>query len=115
MKAGDVLATEKILEEKLGISRTSIREALGLLETRHGVGRFLREFNYDAILANLSVNIEVNVKDFQDIIAVRMALASSFVEQVLSLIGPEDHAAPDAVLDIIEEQELFQTHTEFHG
>ena len=51
----------------MGISRTSIREALrslealGIMESRHGVVRFLREFNYDAILKNLSYHIEVNV------------------------------------------------------
>ncbi len=128
LKSGDMMPTEKMLEEQLGISRTSIREALrsleaiGILESRHGVGRFLREFNYDAILNSLSYNIEVNVKDFREIIDVRIALESSFLEKNVPRFSPKDIEDLYSILERMEqgvqrqqdEQELISTHTEFH-
>ncbi|RKX78526.1 MAG: hypothetical protein DRP87_06075 [Spirochaetes bacterium] len=128
LKAGDVLPTEKVLEEQLGISRTSIREALrslealGIVESRHGVGRFLRDFNYDAILENLSYNIQVNVKDFRDIIDVRIALETSFLELEVPRFSESDIEELRAILNKMEyqvnhgyrDEELIQTHTSFH-
>jgi len=128
LKAGDMLPTEKELEEKLCISRTSIREALrslealGIVESRHGVGRFLREFNYDPILENLSYNIEVNVKDFREIIDVRIALESSFIEKTIFRFTGQDILELYVILEKMEyqvnhgyeDQELIQAHTDFH-
>ena len=112
----------------MGISRTSIREALrslealGIMESRHGVGRFLREFNYDAILENLSYHIEVNVKDFREIIDVRIALESSFLSKIISRFTDQDIAELYEVLGEMEYQvnhgykdrELIKAHTDFH-
>jgi DNA-binding FadR family transcriptional regulator len=128
LKAGDLIPTEKELGEQLGISRTSIREALrsleaiGIIESKHGVGRFLREFNYDAILQNLGYNIQVNVQDFREIIEVRVALEQSFVEQVAGRIKPhtieELHRIVGTLDELIAtgrpEEELINTHTQFH-
>ena len=128
LKAGDMLPTEKVLEQALGISRTSIREALrslealGIVESRQGKGRFLREFNYDAILANLSYNIAVNVKDFWDVIEVRIALESSFLERVVPAFTNREVAElyeilgrmESEVIEGVAEQDLINTHTEFH-
>ncbi len=128
LRGGDPIPTEKSLEEKLGISRTSIREALrslealGILETRHGVGRFLRDFNYDAILASLSYNIAVNVKNFREIIEVRIALETSFLETVTPTMSDAVIAELNEIVDLLEQQvrdgaadeDLIQTHTDFH-
>lgn len=128
MKAGDMIPTEKALEVQLGISRTSIREALrslealGIIETRHGVGRFLRKFNFDAILNNLSYNIPVNVKDFREMIDVRIALESTFLQWVIPEISETDIAELHEILARLEyevkhgyaDEDLIQAHTEFH-
>ena len=128
LKSGDLLPTEKMLEEQLGISRTSIREALrsleaiGILESRQGVGRFLRDFNCDAILDSLSYNIKVNVKDFREIIDVRIALESSFLEKNINRFTSRDIEDLYVILEKMEqgvkrrqnEQELIVVHTEFH-
>ncbi len=128
LKAGDMLPTEKALEEQLGISRTSIREALrsleaiGIIETRHGVGRFLRHFNYDAIIENLSYNIELNVKDFRDVIDIRVALEVSFLDRVIPFFTEGDIQELRDLLGQLEvevraqeeEQELIENHTAFH-
>lgn len=46
IQAGEKLPSERVLSERLGVGRSSVREALrslellGLIETRHGEGRF---------------------------------------------------------------------------
>jgi len=128
MRAGDPMPTEKMLEEQLGISRASVREALrsletlGIVETRHGVGRFLREFNFDAILDSLSYNIPVNAKDFREMIDVRIALESTFIERVAPQISDADIAELETILAQLArevdhgstDEDLIQAHTNFH-
>ncbi|MFI8922735.1 FadR/GntR family transcriptional regulator [Lysinibacillus fusiformis] len=47
IQAGEKLPSERVLSERLGVGRSSVREALrslellGLIETRHGEGTFL--------------------------------------------------------------------------
>lgn len=128
LKPGDLIPTEKALGEALGISRTSIREALrsleavGSIETRHGVGRFVREFNYDALVSSLTHGMQVSVKNFDDIIAVRMALEHTFITRSIPLLTPEDiqtlrmllQRMSDIASGDTEEDELISVHTEFH-
>ena len=128
LKPGSILPTEKVLEEQLGISRTSIREALrslealGIVETRHGVGRFLREFNFDAILDSLSFNIQVNVKDFRQMINVRIALESTFLKWVTPEMTDDDiqdlyeilYRMENEVQHDLADEDLIRVHTEFH-
>ncbi len=85
LKSGDQLPTENSLAEQLGISKTTVREALkalenvGILEARHGIGNFIREFSYDAILENLPYSLESDVNSFQEIVEVRECLESHFL------------------------------------
>ena len=58
-KAGGRIPSENELAEGMGVSRVSVREGLqmlvtlGLLETRHGEGTFVREFTGDAYMNEL--------------------------------------------------------------
>jgi GntR family transcriptional repressor for pyruvate dehydrogenase complex len=58
-KPGSKIPSENELAETMGVSRVSLREGLqmlvtlGLLETRHGEGTFVREFTGDAYLNEL--------------------------------------------------------------
>jgi GntR family transcriptional repressor for pyruvate dehydrogenase complex len=128
LTAGDMLPTEMKLSEVLGISRSSIREALkslealGIINTIHGVGRFLREFNYDVILENLSYKLVINVSDFKEIVDVRMALENAFIQKAMLLLTPDDFDNLDSLIlnmkkNIAEqgpESELVPIHTKFH-
>ncbi len=128
LKPGDLIPTEKALGEELGISRTSIREALrsleaiGSIETRHGVGRFVREFNYDALVSSLTHGIQVSINNFDDIIAVRMALEHTFIVRSIPLLTGENitklrmllQRMSDIAAGDPEEDELISVHTEFH-
>ena len=55
LRAGDKLPAERNLSESLGVSRTSVRdalkrlEALGILEVRRGKGTFVRTTQYPAL------------------------------------------------------------------
>ncbi|KJZ88583.1 transcriptional regulator, putative pyruvate dehydrogenase complex repressor [Clostridium sp. IBUN22A] len=61
LKSGDKLPSERELAEKLQVSRTSVREALkalsmlGLIDSKHGDGNFIKSNVEDCLLEPLSV------------------------------------------------------------
>lgn len=128
LKAGDMLPPEVELSAILGISRPSMREALrslealGILRTVHGVGRFIRDFNYDAMVENLIYNLRIHMDDFREIIDVRMVLEEAFIARSMRLLDETDWHELDRLVDTMErqvaerrsEEELVQTHTRFH-
>ena len=128
MKSGDPFPTEYELAEKLGISRTAIREALkkfetlGIIEVRPGVGRFVREFNFEAILEGLPYNLEMDIKNFQEVLEVRFCLESWFIAKDINKYTKENIAEFKEtlkklelqVLNNFEEKELVETHSQFH-
>lgn len=130
MKAGDMLPTEKTLENLLGLSRTSIREALrsmearGIIEAHQGQGRFLRGYNYDSFIDNISYNLEVNAERFKEVIDVRIALELHFLENIAPLYTSKDIERIEKNLEDLktcintegekEEDRLIQIHKEFH-
>jgi len=85
LKSGDHLPTENKLAEQLGISKTTVREALkalenvGILEARHGVGNFIKAFSYDVILENLPYSLETDVNSLQEIVEIRECLEANFL------------------------------------
>ncbi len=85
LKSGDQLPTESNLAEKLGISKTTVREALkalenvGILESRHGVGTFIRQFSYEVILENLPYSLESELHSLREIVEVRACLERYFI------------------------------------
>lgn len=128
MKSGDPFPTEYELAEKLGISRTAIREALkrletlGIIEVRPGVGRFVREFNFEAILKGLPYNLEMDIKNFREVLEVRFCLESWFIAKDINKYTKENIVKFKAilkklefqVLNNFEEKELVETHSQFH-
>jgi len=128
MKNGDLFPTEHELAEKLGISRTAIREALkkletlGIIEVRPGVGRFIREFNFEAILKSLPYNLEMDIKNFQEVLEVRFCLESWFIAKDINKFTEENIAECKEILKKLEfqvinnfeEKESVETHAQFH-
>ncbi len=96
LKAGDQLPTESSLAERLGISKTTVREVLkalgnvGILESRHGVGNFIKAFSYDAILENLPYSLESDVHSLQEIVEIRACLESYFIVRDLQKFDDRD-------------------------
>lgn len=128
MKSGDPLPPEKEIAEKFGISRSAVREALrgletlGIIEVRHGVGRFIREFNFEAILKNLPYSLQTNIDPFREILEVRFCLESWFIAKDINKLTQDDindlkgilTQLEHQVLNNVEEKELIETHTQFH-
>lgn len=128
MKSGDPFPTEYELAKELGISRTAVREALkrlealGIIEVRPGVGRFVREFNFEAILNGLPYNLEMDIKNFGEVLEVRFCLESYFIAKDINKFTLENIAELKKILHKLEfqsfnnfeEKELVETHSQFH-
>jgi len=127
-KTGDILPSEKILGEQLGVSRTAIREALkvletiGLIETKRGVGRFVRNFNYEILLKNLPYSLKLDINNFWEVFEVRFCLESWFIAKDINRYTQSDIKKLNSVVNKIEELvkenadelELVDIHSKFH-
>ena len=128
LKGGDPIPTEAELAEGLGVSRTAVREglksleSLGIIEVKPGVGRFLKNFNFDSILENLTYSIEMDVRDFRDLLEVRIALESSFIGDYIHSYTEDQLARLEGIIaemrrldtEGCSEEALIQVHTRFH-
>ncbi|QDP99751.1 FadR family transcriptional regulator [Lysinibacillus fusiformis] len=73
IQAGEKLPSERVLSERLGVGRSSVREALrslellGLIETRHGGGTFLAATHKHQLVEVLSMFILEDEKSKKDV------------------------------------------------
>lgn len=126
---GSSLPTEKVLSEMLGISRTVIREALngleliGLVETRHGVGRFIGKVDVGSIVKNLIYTIPATPESFKDLIEIRITLETTFILRDLEQFTSEDiresrknlKEQHEMIANECDEEQLIKAHAEFHN
>ena len=79
-KNGDKLPSERELSEKMAVSRTSIREALrvletmGVVESRQGEGNFICSNIEKSLLQPLSMMFKLNNGSWSDIFELRNIL-----------------------------------------
>jgi DNA-binding FadR family transcriptional regulator len=108
LRAGDRLPTEDELAGRLGVSRTVVREALsglealGIIEVRHGLGRYVREFNFSAILDNLAYSMLFDVHTFEEILDIRQALETAFLPRAIAALSTERLSAMEETLREME-------------
>jgi GntR family transcriptional regulator, transcriptional repressor for pyruvate dehydrogenase complex len=75
IRAGDKLPSERVLAERLGTGRSTIREALrslellGLIESRQGEGTFLSDFRKHQLVEVLAAFILQEPKSLEDVSA----------------------------------------------
>lgn len=80
IKRGDRLPSERKLKEQLNVSRASIREAfsalemIGLIESRHGEGTFIKTSPDKNILEPLSIILMLEESSVEDLIELRRVL-----------------------------------------
>lgn len=108
-RPGDLLPAEPELARALGISRSSLREAmkvlqtLGVVETVHGRGTFVGRFSFDPLVDSLAFRIRIdlhqNVKTVRELLEIRMILESALVERMAGTCTPEHLAELWAILD----------------
>lgn len=77
IQPGDKLPSERVLAERLSVSRSAVREALrslellGLIETRHGGGTFLTAFQQHQLVEVLSMFILQTNQQHEDVLATK--------------------------------------------
>jgi DNA-binding FadR family transcriptional regulator len=110
LTAGAALPPEGRLAQDLGISRTSVREAvkalesLGILETRRGVGLFVRSFSFDPIVDNLGYGLLFDRHTLAELLSVRKALEAGFIEDVAARATPNQVRVLRSIVDRMGER-----------
>lgn len=110
LRPGDRLPTEQELTRQLGVSRTSLREALkalqalGILDIKPGEGTIVRAFNFDAIFKSLLYSLFFESTELLEILQVREALELSFIDQVIQKIDTESLNMLQQILSRMEEK-----------
>jgi DNA-binding FadR family transcriptional regulator len=92
--AGDPLLPETHLARDLGVSRSSVREAvkalesLGILETRPGKGLYVRPFSLDPILDNLAYSLLFDRDSIVELLDVRERLEVGLLPLAVGALTP---------------------------
>lgn len=105
LKRGDKLPSERDLALKLNVSRTSVREAikaletLGLIESKHGEGNYIRNDFEDILLEPLSIVFMLLGSDNNEILQLR-----NVIEPEVAKIAAENitNDEIEKIEDIIE-------------
>lgn len=96
LRAGDPLPPEAELALRLGVGRNSVREAikalesLGILETRRGIGVFVKEFSFRPLLDNLAYGLQDLLRDVEELREIRRVLETGLIDKTIAMIGRED-------------------------
>ena len=104
-EAGDRLPPERVLVEQIGVSRTVVREALNLLETRgllrieHGRGAVVSANGAHAVHKNLGVLLRMQPSTMWELMEMRKALEVEVAGLAAERATTEDIAAMRAALD----------------
>ncbi|TYB81101.1 FadR family transcriptional regulator [Maritimibacter fusiformis] len=99
MRPGQAMPSESFLARQLGVGRNSVREAikalesLGILETRRGIGVFVKEFSFAPLLDNLAFGMRDSLRDVGELREIRRVLETGLIGQTIEVIGDDDIAA----------------------
>lgn len=107
LKIGDKLPSERELVEQLGVSRTSIREAMraleviGLVESRQGEGNFISGNIDSTFLEPLSVMFMLNEGNPDDILELRMIIELEAVKKAAEKIQEDDKTELKEIMGLL--------------
>ena len=113
LEPGDMLPPERVLVQKFGVSRSSIRdairslEALGLLEPRQGVGTVVRDPSVDAVGNHVATALLQKRKVIKELLDVRMIIEPALARRAAVHASPGQIAEMQAIL-IRQEQKVRQ-------
>ncbi len=99
------LPSERELAERVGVSRTVVREAVhilvakGLLETRHGVGTIVRQMTSDLVAEPLSLLMQTQGLTLDHIHQVRVILEAATVRLAAQQADAQELARLSAIIE----------------
>lgn len=99
LEAGEKLPSERVLAEKFGVSRTSLRKALatledtGVISSVHGSGTYLAQTTGGNTAEMLTAALLENNRDLPDVVPVRSAL-----ESLAARLAAHNHSSRDAAV-----------------
>jgi GntR family transcriptional repressor for pyruvate dehydrogenase complex len=105
---GAPLPGERILAEQLGVSRTSVRdaihrlEAVGLLESRPGLGNFVKEPRHEALQLALAPHILTNQATLRKLFELRQIVEVEAAERAAMRITDAQLEAVRASAEAVE-------------
>lgn len=129
MKPGDLLPSEAELCERLGVSRSSIREAIRTLNTleivdvQHGRGTFVGQMSLQPLVETLAFRSVITPGDdflaLREVVDVRVSLDLGFADRVVAaLVGSRNehlHSVVDRMMAKAADGHSFpQEDREFH-
>lgn len=109
LKPGDKLMSERELSDKLGVSRTSVREALsaldflGILESRHGEGTFISEVSEQVLIEPLALFMTIDRESSLELLEVRKLMESYAAELAAVRADEEDIKKMNQVVELMEQ------------
>jgi GntR family transcriptional regulator, transcriptional repressor for pyruvate dehydrogenase complex len=105
LKPGDKLPAERELAEMLGVSRSSIRDAIrrlelvGLVEPRQGSGTRVREISTEALVSPLANVIAHKRQLVSELLEFRQMLEPGMAARAAEHATPDDVAKMEEILD----------------
>ncbi|MGE5575795.1 MAG: FadR/GntR family transcriptional regulator [Syntrophothermus sp.] len=104
-KVGDQLPPERELAERFMVSRTSVREALqtlelmGLLESKHGSGRFVKAVTIDSIVQPLASVLVARADLMMELLDARKMFEPAIARFAAERANAEDIAEMEEILE----------------
>src|SRR3954471_6486565 len=105
LKPGDLLPPERELAEKLGVGRSSIRDAvrtlevMGILEPRQGHGTVVRDLSADALVVPLASMLTRKREMVSELLDVRRMLEPALAARAARNATPEEIAEMGRILE----------------
>jgi len=126
LKPGDQLPPERELAEKLSISRGSLREAFrvlesrGLIKSKPGGGRFIRELKKDTIINAENIILGLEKSSILELLEAREMFEVKIAEVAAERATDEDVELIEKILngeckeENVKDKERMKLDTEFH-
>ena len=108
LSQGDKLPAERELAEQFNVSRNSVREALreldllGLIESRHGEGTFVRQPTASQLMAPFQAVIELSAPAVHSVMEFRMTFEPGVASLAAANLAPAGEEQLQAALDAFE-------------
>lgn len=109
LRTGDPLPSEADLCEQLGVSRSSVREAmrtlqtLDIVEVKHGRGTFVGEMSLQPLVETLAFRSVIspgdNFRALREVVDVRMSFDLHYAERIVRHFAGSHHVGLHALVD----------------